>query len=285
MPSGYFIAARAREILRDRGWGGLVHHASRSVVRNWQAWRFQPYTTHNQIAGENLTLRIADQFGEGWYATKREWKELTWVRDHLIRPGGTAVDVGTNHGVTAVLFAKWVGFTGHVIAIDGRSQNLDTARRNGELNQAPNIQFVHAAVGSRNGTIEFMDQPNGAVLMRPGSSRKTVTVPLRTLDDIVGHTPVSFLKIDVEGHELEVLKGSVKVLEGAPNLDLEIHCSEFADPARAVRDILDCIGARRYELHWQLSFDGVPVMDAADTSPECVAQHANIHLFAKRLAP
>lgn len=284
MSNSYSLAARAREILHDRGWRGLLDHASQSAVRNWRVWRFRPYIAHPRIAGVDLTLRIADQFGQGWYTTEHDWTELTWVRDRLIEPGGTVVDVGTNHGVTAVLFAKWVGPAGRVVAIDGRRQNVETARENGELNGVSNIEFVHTAVGSRIGTVEFMDQPNGGVLRRPGASRKTVTVPLRTLDDLLAGRAVSLLKIDVEGHELEVLKGAEKVLESAPNLDLEIHCDTFDDPARAVEEILDRIGARRYQLHWQLTFDGAPLPDSADTLPALVAQHANIHLFAKRFA-
>ncbi len=283
MHGSYSLASRAREILRERGWVGLISHASQSAVRNWHLWRFRPYITHQRIAGEDLTLRIADQFGEGWYAVPHDWAEMVWVRDHLLEPGGSVVDVGTNHGVTAALFAKWVGPTGRVIAIDGLSKNVATARENAELNRVSNIRFVHSAIGSRNGSVEFMDQPNGGVLTRSGGSRRSVTVPLRTLDDLLGDERVSFLKIDVEGHEIEVLKGAAKVLESAPNLDLEIHCAMFDDPAQAVKDTLELIGSQRYQLHWQVSFDGTPTAHTAHTTPEYVAQYPNIHLFARRI--
>lgn len=282
MSNSYSLVERAKQILHDRGWSGLVGHASRSVIRNWKEWRFRPYITHQRIAGENLTLRIADQFGETWYTVEHDWTELTWVRDRLVERGGTAVDVGTNHGVTAVLFAKWVGSAGQVVAIDGRAQNVATARENATLNGLSNIRLIHSAVGSRNGTVEFMDQPNGGVLLRPGGARRTVMVPLRTLDDLLGDVKVSLLKIDVEGHELEVLKGAQKTLANAPNLDLEIHCETFADPAGAVKEILERIDRGRYQLHWQLTFDGAPVPDSTATTPDLVAQHGNVHLFAQR---
>ncbi len=284
MSGSYSIRARAKEILGKGGWRGLLSHASQSVVRNWRVWRFRPYITQQTIADERLTLRIADQFGDRWYGSGYDWKEATWIKDRLIERGGTVVDVGTNHGVTAVLFAKWIGPEGEVIAIDGRRQNVETARENAALNDAPNIRCIHTAVGSHAGTIEFMDQPNGAVLTQRGASRKVVTVPLRTLDEILEGKRVSFLKIDVEGHEVEVLKGGVETLKSVPNLDIEIHCASFADPASAIREILARIDPARYQLHWQVSYDGVPVPDSSETTPEAIARHPNIHLFGRRIA-
>ncbi|HEX4405459.1 MAG TPA: FkbM family methyltransferase, partial [Polyangia bacterium] len=242
MSGSYSITARAKEILGKHGVRGLINHASQSVVRNWREWRFRPYITQQEIAGERLTLRIADQFGHGWYGSGHDWKEAAWIKDRLIEQGGTVVDVGTNHGITAVLFAKWIGPSGEVIAIDGRRENVETARENAALNHAPNIHCIHTAVGSRAGTIEFMDQPNGAVLTRAGAARKTVTVPLRTLDEILEGKRASFLKIDVEGYEVEVLRGATETLKSVPNLDVEIHCASFADPTAAVREILTLIG-------------------------------------------
>ncbi len=284
MSNPYSLVARAREILNTHGPGGLLRHGASSVLRNWQAWTFRPYITHRRIAGEQLTLKISDEFGKTWYDTEREWKEFTWIRDHLLQPGGTAVDVGTNHGVTAVLFSKWLGPMGQVIAIDGRAQNVETARENARLNNAANMRCIHTAVGSSSGTVEFVDQPNGGVLSRTGAFRKTVVVPLRTLDEILEGRPVSFLKIDVEGHEIEVLKGAQQTLKSVPNLDIEIHCETFADPAAAVREIVDRIGAAQYRLHWQYAVDGVPVPHSSETTPELVAKYPNIHLFAQRIA-
>ena len=284
MSKSYSLVARAGEILKANGLRGLLRHGIGSVVRNWQVLTFRPYITHRRIAGEQLTLKIADEFGKTWYDTERDWKEFTWIRDHLLRPGGTAVDVGTNHGVTAVLFSKWLGPTGQVIAIDGRAQNVETARENAQLNDAANMRCIHTAVGSSSGTVEFVDQPNGGVLSRTGPFRKTVIVPLRTLDELLEGRPVSFLKIDVEGHEIEVLKGAQETLKSVPNLDVEIHCETFADPAAAVREIVDRIGSAQYKLHWQYTVDGAPVPHSAETTPDVVAKYPNIHLFAERIS-
>jgi FkbM family methyltransferase len=285
MSGGYSITAKAREILKDHGFLGLIAHSSRSVVRNWKEWRFRPYVTRQRISGEDLTIHIADQFGESWYSVDQDWIELTWVKNHLVEQGTTVVDVGTNHGVTAVLFSRWVGEEGHVVAVDGRGQNVQTARENARLNHASNIEFVHSAVGNRIGTVDFMDQPNGGVLSKAGASRKTITVPMRTLDDILAGRKASLLKIDVEGHELAVLEGASRTLESVPNLDVEIHCPTFSDPAGAITEILERIGARRYDLHWQISMNDLPVPATPELTPEVIGRNVNVHLFARRRSP
>ena len=97
MSGSYSITARAKEILGKHGLRGLVDHASQSLVRNWRAWRFRPYITQQTIADERLTLRIADQFGEGWYGSGHDWKEADWIKERLIERGGTVV-VARPHG-------------------------------------------------------------------------------------------------------------------------------------------------------------------------------------------
>jgi len=58
----------------------------------------------------------------------------------------------------------------------------------------------------------------------------------------------------------------------------------FADPAAAVREIVDWIGSAQYRLHWQYAVDGAPIPHSAETIPDVVAKCPNIHLFAERIA-
>jgi FkbM family methyltransferase len=180
----------------------------------------------------------------------------------VLRPGDTAVDCGANIGFTSLFFGRCVGAHGSVVAFEALPRNATAIRRNLELNRCANVHVRNIAVGSAEGTVEFLDEPNGAVGARP--HMRVIKVPVTTLDQELKGRCVDFIKIDVEGHEIEVLKGARNVLSQAPALDLEVHCALFADPAKALRDIGGLIGVERYELHVQEEVDGPIVPGSLD---------------------
>jgi FkbM family methyltransferase len=100
------------------------------------------------------------------------------------------------------------------------------------------------------------------------------TIELRTLDDEQGLRPPDFVKIDVEGFELEVLKGAGRTLERKPDLFLEMHGADPADKARRVAAIVDYLWAAGYRniLH---------VETEQAITPENAAVAAQGHLYAR----
>jgi FkbM family methyltransferase len=75
-----------------------------------------------------------------------------------------------------------------------------------------------------------------------------VKVPGRRIDDL-GLDPVGFIKIDVEGHELAVLRGAVATLErDRPNLFVENEYSHAGTAAQEVFDLLRVLGYQGFFL-------------------------------------
>ena len=88
--------------------------------------------------------------------------------------------------------------------------------------------------------------------------RHVVQLPMMTLDDLVertGFPAPTFIKLDVQGYELEVLKGSTKTLVGAEFVLLEVSISQYNEGSPLIDEVLAWMrnnGFVTYEL-WGLS--------------------------------
>ncbi len=145
---------------------------------------------------------------------------LTLLTDH-VRAGSTALDVGAHIGSIAVPMARLVGPSGQVYAFEPQHvayrQLVHNLRLN-DLGQAVPLRF---AVGAENTIIEMnpVRRDDGQVAVGEGGDQ----AELRTLDGF-GFSDVSLIKIDVEGYELEVLKGAEELIRRErPALIVEIR--------------------------------------------------------------
>lgn len=125
----------------------------------------------------------------------------------------TVLDVGANIGLATILLARAAQ---RVVAFEPSPANLDYLRRNLASNAITNVEIV-AAVSDQRRTLRFHVAQFGASshVVADGhlraSSAPAINVPAITLDDMVP-LPVSFIKIDIEGHEPDVLAGAQMIL-------------------------------------------------------------------------
>lgn len=138
----------------------------------------------------------------------------------LVEPGDHVLDVGANIGYYLLLFQQAVGPSGAVTCIEPDADNLRELRRNITNNGFQNVRLLETAVGSAEGSVSITPGLNSHVDVDSEQGR---TVRLVTVDSVV-EKPVNMLKIDVEGYELEALKGARGLLERRrPTVLLEVH--------------------------------------------------------------
>jgi len=139
----------------------------------------------------------------------------------FLRPGMTVLDIGAHHGLYTLLASRKVGPKGYVIAFEPSTREIRRLRWNLLLNRCRNVRVVPSALGSSEGTVEFfvcLGQETGCNSLRPPAVSEPVSkvkVPITTLDrylERTGFDRVDSAKIDVEGAEMEVLKGASKLL-------------------------------------------------------------------------
>jgi FkbM family methyltransferase len=139
----------------------------------------------------------------------------------LVGEGETVLDVGANGGQYTYTLARLVGRAGRVICVEPLPELAEYLRQAaGELDLP--IEVVACAASDRDGSAELhIPLEDGRRLLAQGSliahgadQFVTIDVPLRRLDDIAAGAPsrISFVKIDVEGHELGVLRGATATL-------------------------------------------------------------------------
>jgi FkbM family methyltransferase len=177
--------------------------------------------------------------------------EFEIIRRH-IRRGDIVCDIGANKGSFIYWLSRWVG-DGRVVAFEPQP---DLARALADVCRATgleNVQVEAKAVYSRSGDRELFlprgHQP-GASLLRnsvQGQAFTTLSVPTVALDHYFDESDaVALLKIDVEGAELDVLKGAERILrQHAPLLVFECENRHLA-PGR-VQDVFSWLGTQGYE--------------------------------------
>ncbi len=157
----------------------------------------------------------------------------------LVAKGSTAIDVGAHIGDYTYSLCNAVGPQGRVVAIEPLPDLAKMLTRAIEQLKLP-VTVINCALSSHPGEATLRVPVNDgrrvagfATLENRPVDGQSFTVKLRTLDDIADEHPgtLSFIKIDVEGHELEVLKGATKTLQQRrPNLLIEIEQRHSTGP-------------------------------------------------------
>jgi FkbM family methyltransferase len=179
--------------------------------------------------------------------------ELETARS-FARPGTTAIDVGANVGIYSLVMAAAVGSEGCVFSIEPDPANAVRLKANLALNAIHNTTVVQAAAAETEGpiTLQLSDDPAYHSLFAPKQARRIVgaeAVSGLRIDRIwkeAGTPTVSIMKVDVEGAELTVLKGSRELLKiNHPTLLLEAASKEELE---ALHGLLTPLGYRRRQV-------------------------------------
>jgi FkbM family methyltransferase len=156
--------------------------------------------------------------------------EVSTLLRRLAHRGATVVDIGAHVGLHTLLFSESVGTTGRVIAIEASPATATVLRSHIAWNQLTNIEVVQAAMGDREGAIDFtfrsdpLDLGGFANSLAYDIGGVTQSIPMTTLDKVCADLTPDLIKIDVEGAELHVLRGGAETLKRAhPTLVVAIH--------------------------------------------------------------
>jgi len=141
--------------------------------------------------------------GEPW-----EPHVIKELENHLA-PGDTALDIGAHIGSLTVPMARLVGPEGMVYAFEPVRKIYRELAYNLELNELDNAVPLRFALSSEAGIIEM--KPTNKFDGRTSVGRGGDKVEARTIDSF-GFPDVALMKIDVEGHEVEVLVGAANTI-------------------------------------------------------------------------
>jgi FkbM family methyltransferase len=150
----------------------------------------------------------------------------------LLRPGMTFWDVGAHLGFFTLLAARLVGCTGHVHAFEPVEQNRQQLMAAVDRNGCANVVIHALAFSSTAGQALLHAHESSAMWSLAGEGEDGVRVQYETLDSVELPAP-DLVKIDVEGAELDVLRGGRKLLvEARPALVVEFTTNALVEEAR-----------------------------------------------------
>lgn len=194
-----------------------------------------------------------------WMAYRRHQVSLR-VIDRAVKRGAHVIDVGAADGLYAARFSQLVGRSGHVHAFEPNPAQFErlqaaTAGRANVMAYAMGLSDHSGQAELHIPVLEHDQRPGLGQISVPADrmtiDHRVVSVTLETLDSVFGAEPppVSFLKIDVEGHEPAVLRGAQGLLERRmPIILVEIEQRHQDTPVQATFDYLQEFGYAGYSL-------------------------------------
>lgn len=205
----------------------------------------------------------------------------------LALEGSTVFDVGANIGLMSLPLLRMCP-TVRVVSFEPSPSTLPYLRRTIlESNVGDRWQLIEKGVGRESGVTEFHtsrpgdDAFEGFRATGRALSAAVVRVPVTTLDaewETLGRPPVSMVKVDVEGAELEALSGARELLRAAkPSLLIEWNARNYAAYGCTATDLLDFADLHRYGVY------SVPELSPVETPLVLAAAMATRETFL--LAP
>jgi FkbM family methyltransferase len=186
-------------------------HVMGGPLRGYR-WRFGSRTNNEMILGT--------------------WEpEMQDIFSRYIEPGHVVYDLGAHQGFLSALAGKIVGNNGNVYSFEPFPYNFQFLRDNINLNHPCNVTLFAAAVSDKAGTLAFSnsihDTANTYLKQSPEFNDNVLQVKAVSLDELLEDKtirPPDFIKIDVEGAELDVLHGAQKLFSSYnPVVYLETH--------------------------------------------------------------
>ena len=208
------------------------------------------------------------------YCGLHEYEDMSFML-HLLRPDDLFLDVGANIGSYTILASRVSG--SNCISVEPDPVACGHLLRNVEENEvAEKVEIRQIAVGEEKGFVRFsVGRDTTNQVLTSDDAHLGITVPIDSIDAILGPRAPAFIKLDVEGHETQVLRGAVKTLSNNRLLAIAVETIDAE-----AREILHRSGFEQYGYHCALR----KLIGAADSKASNSLFVRDLDEVGKRLA-
>ncbi|MGF1579479.1 MAG: FkbM family methyltransferase [Gemmataceae bacterium] len=222
------------------------------LLRRFRAAFGLPSTHSVRLDEGVIWLNLADdRFNWVLAEIRADSFEKRWLREYL-HPGGTFIDVGANHGSFSLLASRIVGDDGFVLAVEPNPVLSSLVEKTLQENHFSGSYVFRGVCSSDNEEKEFyvpVKASSGTASLSqavvPGRT-EGISVESSRLDDLmsrVNQAPHNlFIKIDVEGHEGDVLKGAeLTIGRHRPAILFELNPEALQKAGGSARELLELL--------------------------------------------
>ena len=171
------------------------------------------------------------------------------------KEGDVVIDVGAAFGIYTMIASKKVGSSGKVVAIEPQPEIFRMLNCNIKLNKLSNIVSLNYATYSKE-TKLILYSNFSLISERAGKNNQVfIEVNCNTLDHLVGEiqeiNEINWIKIDVEGAELEVLKGATGILSKSKDIALLIEIHNMSDGTNHYTTIMELLHNYNFKIEFE----------------------------------
>ena len=187
---------------------------------------------------------------------KRELEHKKML-ENIIKPEMTVLDIGANIGYYSLMMLQLMGNKGKLIAVEPSPSNIEILRKNLLLNKYNDIEVHNVAISDENGTKKFflsemsnLNTLNYTEKKSLNLTGETINVKTLTVPQIMEGRNLDLIRMDVEGHEVEVLNGlipNIGVNNLYPSIIFETHRSRYNN-AHSMENTLKNLFAKNYKV-------------------------------------
>ena len=178
-----------------------------------------------------------------------------WCHGGSLSPGNIVIDIGAGVGDEVVIFSRWVGPAGRVVAIEAHPVTARCLKLAVTSNRLENTTVIEEAAADRETTLlmsDVLQHEQNAVVGAGG----TLSVKARTVDDMLAPLElpsIDLIKMNIEGAEVMALSGMRRTL--ARTRTLVVACHDFLasrspdDPRRTSAKVIAILTAAGFETY------------------------------------
>lgn len=227
------------------------------------------FTSHRgivkgKIGSYQVDLNFSDQVQRQIYFGLYDIDGINMTK-RLLRPGDVFFDIGANVGYYSLIASQLVGATGQVHAFEPIPENILSIQKSISDNSIANINLNQVAVADKKSSMDIyigddtIGNSGWASFVKSTRRIHSLKVDVVSIDDYVranGIDRVRLVKIDIEGAELDALKGMKNICSdvSAPNMICEINPYLLARQQIDSRAITSCLSEYGYTMY---SLEGI----------------------------
>jgi len=247
------------------------------------------------VGGHQMVLAQEGRYPPLAMVQDRYEEGTTRLLNKILTPDMTIIDVGAHVGYYSLQAARQVGSAGRVISFEPEPSNYELLTQNIELNGYSHVKAINKAVSSTVGTttlyITALDNGRNSMYHHGLPESGSVSVETTTLDSFLESEEwprVDLVKIDVEGAEVKVLDGMVRLMTDYPDLKLiiELNPPLFQDKGVPPLVFVERLVSRGWSVQVIEGGSGLTPLakeDAQDLIDRLLATETSVNLFCTRI--